>query len=209
MTTLDALYEKERRRLAALWEGGARDGEYLTPAFGEGPTAPRLMLVGEAPGGEESRLSRPFVGRAGKQLDSLLAAAGIDREQVFVTNAVKYRPVKAGVRGAANRTPARTEVADSLWLLREEILLTRPRVIATLGNTPLSALLNIAGAAANTVGALHGRPLNLAAGGRPFILFPLYHPASGIYNRSLLPVMEADTAALRTLLDQTETEVSP
>ena len=200
--TLNTLYEKERMRLASLCGMDVPTGEFLTPAFGEGPFSPRLMLVGEAPGGEESRLSRPFVGRAGKQLDELLAGAGIKRNEVFVTNTVKYRPTKPGARGAANRTPTKKEVADSLWLLREEILLVSPKVIATLGNTPLSAVLTIAGEAPAVVGALHGKPIMLRAAGRAFTLVPLYHPASCIYNRNLLPVMDEDVKALGALLDQ-------
>ncbi|MBQ3108411.1 MAG: uracil-DNA glycosylase [Clostridia bacterium] len=199
---LELFYEKERQRLLALMEHDASVGEFLTPVFGEGPLSPKLMLIGEAPGGEESRLSHPFVGKAGKQLDALLCGAGICREAVFVTNSVKYRPTKAGARGNVNRTPTPNEVLDSLWLLREEILLVRPKVIATLGNTPLSAVLQLSGAEKNTIGALHGAPLELCAEGYPFLLFPLYHPASVIYNRKLLNVMEEDTNSLRSLLDR-------
>jgi len=199
---LDLLYARERQRLLSLMERDASAGEFSTPVFGEGVLSPKLMLIGEAPGGEESRLSRPFVGKAGKQLDTLLEGAGISRETVFVTNSVKYRPTKAGARGNVNRTPTPNEVLDSLWLLREEILLVRPKVIATLGNTPLSAVLQLTGAQMSTIGTLHGAPLKLCAEGYSFLLFPMYHPASVIYNRKLLTVMEEDTGSLRSLLDQ-------
>ena len=199
---LNSLYERERQRVAALAAADASLGEYTTPVFGEGPASPKLMLIGEAPGKEESRLSHPFVGKAGKQLDELLSGAGIERGEVFVTNTVKYRPTKQGARGAVNRTPTKNEVADSLWLLREELRLVRPKVVATLGNTPLFAMLTLAEAEQGTIGDLHGRPVPLSVDGYSFLLFPLYHPASGIYNRKLLSVMEEDIRSLRSLLDQ-------
>ena len=76
------VYAEERARLAA----GAHDGstgEFERPVFGEGPLSPQLMLIGEAPGAEETRQGHPFVGKAGKNLDGLLALAGIVREDVF------------------------------------------------------------------------------------------------------------------------------
>ena len=69
-------------------------GEYEAPVFGEGPMGPRLMLIGEAPGAEEAQFGHPFVGRAGKTLDALLDGAGIVRKNIFVTNAVKFRPIR-------------------------------------------------------------------------------------------------------------------
>ena len=171
-------------------------GDYAHPVFGEGDPACGVVLIGEAPGREEAESGRPFVGKAGRQLDALLDSAGIDRERVYVTNAVKYRPVKRGERSVKNRTPGREELAEALPLVREQLAVLRPRVIVTLGNTPLNALLTVAGVPVQTVGALHGAafPIRLAYGDAA--LFPLYHPASAIYNPSLLPVLRADAAAL-------------
>ncbi len=199
---LHDLYEAERARLLALAAADDPAGEYARPVFGEGPAQPLVLFVGEAPGAEETRLGRPFVGRAGRQLDALLAAAGIAREAVYVTNAVKYRPVVRGARGARNRTPGRREVAQALPLLLAEIGALAPRVLVTLGNVPLAALLHLAGLPGGTVGALHGRPLAAALAGGACTLFPLYHPASAIYNRSLLPVLERDVRALGAYLKE-------
>ena len=112
---LSALYAAERARLHAAASRG-RTGEYEAPVFGEGPLHPRLMLLGEAPGAEETRLGRPFVGKAGKNLNMLLALAGITRTCVYVTNAVNawqhaaQGSVLAGRPGnAANRVCARTD----------------------------------------------------------------------------------------------------
>ena len=86
-------YACEQERLRPLAEKDSPAGEYLHPVFGAGALPSPVMLVGEAPGAEETRLSRPFSGRAGKHLDGLLAATRIPREALYITNVVKYRPV--------------------------------------------------------------------------------------------------------------------
>lgn len=188
-------YAAERARLLPLAVDDHPAGEYRSPVFGEGNVHPVALFIGEAPGAEETRLGRPFVGRAGRQLDALLQQAGIDRNAVYITNVVKYRPVVRTERGARNRTPGPKEIAAALPLLREEIAVVAPRVLVTLGNVPLRAVLQLFEAPEQTIGALHGRPLQLPCKA-PVTLFPLYHPASGIYNRALLPVMERDVLAL-------------
>lgn len=194
---LSALYQAERARILAL-PGAA--GVYDAPVFGEGNPAPALLLIGEAPGAEEVKLGRPFVGKAGRQLDALLAQMGLPREALYVTNAVKYRPVSPSARGQRNRTPSLEEVRAGLPLLREELLLLRPRIIATLGNVPLAAMRLLAGQGKATVGACHGAAMEIALEGFETRLYPMYHPASCIYNRALLPVLEADAARLGSLL---------
>ncbi len=187
---------------ALLSKEHAKSGDYAHPVFGEGKTNAALMLVGEAPGGEEAKQGHPFVGAAGKQLDALLAGAGIDRAEVFVTNAVKYRPTNVKAKSVSNRTPLQTEIAQGLPLLQNEIELISPKVIATLGNTPLSALLRLAGEEKRTVGELHGKAVKIGIDGNVYTLFALYHPASVIYNRALRPVLEADIIALSRILKE-------
>lgn len=193
---LSALYETIRRAYAEAEGARAQQGDFLHPVFGEGDPCARLLLLGEAPGAEEAMAGRPFVGKAGRQLDELLKEAGILRRQIYITNAVKFRPVVRSAHGVRNRTPSKTEVRDALPALGREIDLVRPAVIATLGNSPLNAVLALAGESHATIGACHGqaRPLTILA--RRYTLFPLYHPASGIYNRSLIEVMYADARAL-------------
>ena len=163
--------------------------------FGEGPDRPRLLLVGEAPGEQETLLSRPFVGKAGKNLDRFLELAGLRREEIYITNAVKLRPTKVGRTGrVSNRPPTREEtLLFRPWLLRE-LRLISPRVVATLGNVPLRALCG----AKATVGELHGGAIEAQDIGAP--VFSLYHPASLIYNRALEPVYERDVRALAAYL---------
>ena len=112
---LRLLYDAERARLSGL--STQNNGDYLNPVFGEGPLTPHLMLIGEAPGREEAAAGHPFVGKAGRQLNELLELAGIARGDVFVTNAVKFRPIKRGARSVANRTPTAKELASGEELL--------------------------------------------------------------------------------------------
>ncbi|MBO4384045.1 MAG: uracil-DNA glycosylase [Clostridia bacterium] len=190
-------YAEEAERISGLELG--RDADLKHPVFGDGnPDKPLIMFVGEAPGKDEAASGRPFVGKAGKQLDAMLALAGIDRSKVFVTNSVKYRPTKVADRRVSNRTPMPSEVKDGLALLRFEIETVCPSVIATLGNVPLSAVRMLSDTEGEklNVGMAHGMPTVIVVGGRLIHLFPLYHPASAIYNRELKPVLEQDLIRL-------------
>ncbi len=184
-----------------------KTGDHAHPVFGEGAIGARLMLIGEAPGGEEAKCGKPFVGMAGKQLDSMLQQAGIVREEVFVTNAVKYRPTNVKPKSISNRTPTGKEVEAGSSLLLREIELVSPCIIATLGNTPLNAVLKLSGKAAMTVGEAHGKALKVGINGNEYTLFALYHPASVIYNRSLKPVLEQDIYELGLILREREAKV--
>jgi len=170
--------EKYREACTAFFEQ-IFVGESRILVFGEGMMGAKLMLIGEAPGEQETLAGRPFVGKAGKNLDHFLQAVRLDRSQLYISNAVKVRPTKVGAKGrVSNRPPTREEIAlFQPWLARE-IALVKPRAIATLGNVALRAVTG----KALPIGQVHGRWLQ--AEGMPPI-FPLYHPASVIYNPSL------------------------
>ncbi len=190
MSQLKTVYQEMREFFSPLWPG---EDKPLVLGEGNGDR-PRLMLIGEAPGETEVVKGRPFVGRAGKNLDEFLRLAGLQREEIFVTNAVKIRPTEIGPTGRTrNRAPNREELSlFTPWLLKE-IKAVRPRALVTLGNVPLKAL---AGPRA-TVGECHGQWLDSLAG---VPLFALYHPASIIYRRALAPVYEQDVLTLAETL---------
>ncbi len=176
--------EKLRAELPDFIQG-LYEGEKKVLVFGAGRVGAPVMMIGEAPGEQESLQGRPFVGKAGKNLDAFLEAAGMDRRALYVTNTVKFRPTRLSPSGnAVNRPPTQEEVRLFLPWLRREIALVDPACVITLGNVPLKALTG----RQNTVGALHGQ--FLAWEGRQ--LFPLYHPASVIYNPSLKAVYAED-----------------
>jgi len=163
---------------------------------GEGKAeAPKLVLVGEAPGEQETKMRRPFVGKAGKNLDGFLDTLGLAREDIYITNVVKVRPTRQSERGRlSNRPPNRREKeAFTPWLM-QEIGILRPRLIVTLGNTPLQALL---GREAR-VGDMHGQ-WQLWRG---IPLYPMYHPAAVIYRRELAGVCQQDAQALARFLHE-------
>ena len=164
--------------------------------FGEGAKSPLLMMIGEAPGGDEERQGRPFVGKAGKNLSAFLERLGLRREEIYISNVVKLRPIKESVKTgrAVNRPPSAAEIAFFLPYLEEEIEAISPRVIVTLGNVPLKA---VTGEKNAVIGAYHGRPITLGDGR---ILFALYHPAAIIYNRALQETYEADLQRLQVFL---------
>ena len=170
---------------------GVMPGRENALVFGEGPQQPRLMLIGEAPGEQETLQGRPFVGKAGQNLDHFLVLAGLRREEIYITNAVKLRPTKTGKTGRlSNRPPTKDEIAlFRPWLLRE-IAEVAPQMIATLGNVPLRAVTG----RSLTIGEVHGQVIDAGETGLP--LFALYHPASLIYNRALSDVYEQDVHAL-------------
>ena len=101
-------------------------GEYHKPVFGEGKPGATILLIGEAPGAEETKLGHPFVGKAGKQLDALFCRFGVMREDAFITNVVKYRPVVRSEKSTRNRTPLPAEVKAALPLLKTEIAASFP-----------------------------------------------------------------------------------
>ena len=190
MPGLQAVYQEMLDFFRPLWPG-----EDKPLVLGEGKAdAPALMLIGEAPGETEVLKQRPFVGKAGKNLNEFLELAHLKREDIFVTNVVKIRPVEKGPTGRTrNRAPNREELSlFTPWLLRE-IEAVRPAALATLGNVPLKALTD----GKSTVGDTHGQWLASKAG---VPLFALYHPASIIYRRALAPVYEEDVMTLAASL---------
>ena len=154
--------------------------EALNIVPGEGPEDAAVMVVGEAPGRFEDEQGRPFVGRAGQLLDELLAAAGLAREEVFITNVVKARP-------PGNRDPTRAEVEHWMPVLEQQLALVAPRLVVPLGRHALAHF-----AAGAEIGEVHGRPVTER--GRQ--LFPLYHPAAALRSTKLRETLFADAGRL-------------
>jgi DNA polymerase len=151
MTRLEQLArDAQDCRACDLWRTGTQT------VFGEGPAAATLMLVGEQPGDREDLAGRPFVGPAGRVLDEALAAAGIDRDDVYVTNAVKHFKWRARGKRRIHDKPNRAEVAACRPWLDGELALVEPRVLVLLGATAAQALLG----ASFRVTRERGRPID-------------------------------------------------
>jgi uracil-DNA glycosylase family 4 len=151
---------------------------------GEGSATAPVVLVGEAPGASEDKTGRPFVGRAGKLLDELLAEAGLERGDVFITNVVKARPPN-------NRDPRADEVAHHLPWLEAQLEAIGPRLIVPLGRHALGRF-----AADVKITQAHGRVLE--RDGRT--LFPMFHPAAGLRSPDVRAKLFADARAMRDAL---------
>jgi len=136
--------------------------------FIDGNPAARIMIIGEAPGAEEDRLGRPFVGRAGQLLDRMLASIGLDRAAVQITNVIYWRP-------PGNRKPTAAETAACLPFVLRHIALARPRVLVLAGGTAASTLLPVT----DGITRLRGRWFELAVPGldTPVPALPMFHPA--------------------------------
>ncbi len=127
--TLDALHEA-----VAAFDGCPLKATARRTVKGEGPVGAALMFVGEAPGADEDESGHPFVGRSGQLLERMLAAIGLDRSKVYITNVIPWRP-------PGNRTPSPIETATCEVFVRREIALVKPRILVPLGGPSAKTLL--------------------------------------------------------------------
>jgi uracil-DNA glycosylase family 4 len=175
-----------------------------TVVFGSGNADADLMFVGEAPGANEDRQGLPFVGQAGRLLDTLLEEIGLSRSEVFVVNTLKCRP-------PGNRDPLPQEIDACQDYLFRQLELIEPRVVCTLGNFSTKLLR---GDPATGITRLHGREEIRRIGPRRVRLYPIYHPAAALYTPKMLETLRADFRRLPELLaldppEQPEPEPEP
>jgi uracil-DNA glycosylase family 4 len=159
--------------LQARYEREAPHRKFVTAhtkiVFGEGNPSARLMFVGEAPGAEEDRIGRPFVGRSGQLLDKMISAMGLSRDEVYIANVLKTRPPD-------NATPTFDEIRLCAPYLYEQVGIIGPEVIVTLGLPAARALLNVS----ESMSRLRGRWATFVPPppyARPIAVMPTYHPA--------------------------------
>jgi uracil-DNA glycosylase len=183
--TLDSLREAIAAFDLCELKKGARN-----TVFADGNPAARVLILGEAPGAEEDREGRPFVGRAGQLLDRMFAAIGLSRSSpdpktaLYITNVLPWRP-------PGNRDPEPAEIAMLLPFVERHIALVDPQVIVAVGNTPLFALTG-------AKGILRARGNWGEALGKP--LLPMTHPAYLLRNASAKREAWADLLSLQARL---------
>lgn len=149
------------------------------------------MFIGEAPGQKEDEQGRPFVGPAGQFLDELLGTIGLKREEVYISNVVKYRP-------PGNRDPTPEEKEQCMPWLKMEIALIKPKVIVPLGRHALGHFFTKL-----SITEAHGKPQILRSaqdGGKEVTVFPIYHPAAALHNGGLRQALYDDFKALGKFL---------
>jgi DNA polymerase len=166
--------------------------------FGSGNADADLMFVGEAPGFHEDKNGLPFVGQAGKLLETLLNGIGLSRADVYIANVLKCRP-------PSNRDPQPEEIETCESHLFRQIELIRPTLVATLGNFATKLLSG----KPTGITHVHGVPQQVALGGNEVTLYPLFHPAAALYTRSMLSVLEEDFRRIPELLGLTTVVPEP
>ena len=161
---------------------------------GTGPVPSEIMIVGEAPGFNEDVQGKPFVGAAGKLLDTLLGQIGLTRQQVFITNVLKCRPPQ-------NRDPMPHEAEACLPYLRQQFALIRPKAVLILGRHALERMLPGVG----SISRVHGQ-IFMRSG---VAFMPCYHPAAALHNGGLLADLQKDFDRVREYLDTLLTPPEP
>lgn len=191
--------EEIKARIKALAESYTEEptGGWIT---GNGPVPADLLFVGEAPGKTEVEEGKPFVGMAGKTFEGYLNSIGLNREDVHITNTCFLRPIKLKEgknrrTTISNRPPKPSEIELFREVLDEEINLVDPKIIVTLGNTPLKRLTEF-----KSIGECHGK-LYYNDNLKKYI-FPMYHPSALTYNRNeeFLKMYTADWIKLKEAL---------
>lgn len=156
----------------------------INPVPGDGDPDAQLMFVGEAPGAQEDKLGRPFVGASGKFLDEMLGSIGLRRDDVFVTNIVKFRPPE-------NRDPSKEEIQTCLPYLLSQIKVIKPKLIVFLGRHSMQVFLPEL-----KISEAHGKVYRRSN----MIFLPLYHPAAALYNGGMRSTLLEDFAQIPAIL---------
>jgi uracil-DNA glycosylase family 4 len=148
------------------------------PVVGAGSLSARIVFVGEAPGYYEDLKGEPFVGKAGKVLDELLASIGLQRSDVYIANVLKCRPPK-------NRNPLTEEIQACTPYLDAQLALIQPEIIATLGNFSLVYVFDKFGLPKDKISKIHGKVFTVSTIAGVQKIVPLYHPAVATYNPNM------------------------
>jgi DNA polymerase len=183
----------ELRAAIEAFDGCALKATAASTVFGDGNPAAPIMFVGEAPGGEEDRHGVPFVGPAGKLLDKMLAAIGIDRTGAYITNLLPWRP-------PGNRNPTDAEIAACLPFIERHIELVSPRVLVFVGGASAKALLGTS----EGIMKLRGRAFQYESAGmvRPIPARAIFHPAYLLRTPAQKRESWIDLISIKKLLNQ-------
>lgn len=162
---------------------------------GEGSETADILFIGEAPGRDEDKQGKPFVGAAGKFLTKMLQSSGLSRDDVFITNIVKHRPPD-------NRDPLEDEIQACSGFLEDQIRIIKPKVIVTLGRHAMNRFLP-----GLKISVDHGQAKRTKGiDGMKQVYFPLYHPASALYNPGLRDTLIGDMNKLPILIKKIEND---
>jgi len=186
MDTLNKQLELDRLKIKIVIDGICADlaEDATNLVFGSGDVDADICFIGEAPGKNEDLLGLPFVGASGKFLDKMLETINLSRNQIYITNIVKYRPPN-------NRDPLPEEKDVFLPILDKQLEIINPKLIVTLGRHSMNCFFpNL------IISNVHGKLQELK--GRFFL--PLFHPAAAMYNGSLKKILISDFQQIPSIL---------
>lgn len=152
--------------------------------LGGGSADADIVFIGEAPGKNEDEQGKPFVGAAGKFLNEMLNMINLEREDIYITNIVKYRP-------PGNRDPLPDEKEKFLPYLQEQLNIIQPKLIVTLGRHSMDVLLP-----GLKISQVHGQPKRY----KDHVYLPLFHPAAALYNGGMRQTLIDDFALIPTII---------
>lgn len=178
-------------QLAGQFAGCALKRTAKNLCFARGSDTARLMLIGEAPGRDEDLQGKPFVGRAGKLLDLMLASIGLTENDVYITNTVYWRP-------PGNRTPTPEEILSCAPFLKRQIELLDPDIIVLLGNAAAKSMLGTS----QGIMRLRGKWLTYESGGRDIPVIATLHPAYLLRNPAEKRLAWRDMLMIKQALDK-------
>jgi len=184
--TQQQLLDDLKRRIEAASVTPELKAQATQLVFGDGSPNADIVFIGEAPGKNEDLQGIPFIGAAGKFLAEMLEMIGLKREDIYITNIVKYRPPN-------NRDPLPAEKQQWLPYLQEQISIIKPRLIVTLGRHSMDVLLP-----GLKISQVHGQPKRYM--GRVYL--PLFHPAAALYNGGMRQTLIDDFALIPAILQK-------
>lgn len=162
--------------------------------FGSGPANAELMIISEAPGFNEDQKGVPFVGAAGELLNKLLEMAGLKREELYICNILKCRPVTSNLE---NRPPRPEEIEACTPYLDRQIEIVKPKLIVTLGRYATSYILSKLGYSFRSMAGVHGKIFRGHLFNNAVTVIPTYHPAAALYNPKYKDSIEEDFRVVR------------
>lgn len=162
---------------------------------GDGSIHTNILFIGEAPGYNEDKQGKPFVGRAGKILDDLLQHIQLKREEVYIANILKCRPPK-------NRNPNKNEIQECTQYLDKQFEIIQPKILVLLGNFSYTYIFEKFGITKDKISTDHGKIFTKQTLYGDIYLIPMYHPAVATYNPNKIDILKKDFEELQSIYEK-------
>ena len=182
---------EELKEFVTSFNGCSLKATAASTVFGEGSPQAKLMLIGEAPGADEDRQGRPFVGRCGKLLDKMLASINLSRQDCYITNILPWRP-------PGNRTPTDDEIAVCLPFLKRQIELIKPDIILLLGGIALKSVMD----SPDSISRTRGKWLEYTIENKTISVLATYHPSYVLRSSAQKAKVWVDLLRLKKKIDE-------